>query len=61
MQIVKEDENHDLLQNMDRFEMNDEKFQLILLATYESDAHCEKVLSGIPFVDKMAKYVIEEG
>ena len=38
MKIVHEDENHDLVQNHGKFVMNEEKFQMIILADYTEDA-----------------------
>ena len=57
MKVVHEDENHDLLQVKDKYFMNDD-FQMIYLATYQSDEDCKKVMSNIPHSEHMAKFLV---
>ncbi len=57
MTVVKDDENVDLLGNKKCFAMN-ANFQIVILATYKSDADIVKLCSTIPHAEKMHKILI---
>ena len=58
MRVVREEENEDLVKNKGKFFMH-EKFQIVILSTYESDEQCIKFCEGIPGVENMAKFIIK--
>ena|ERR1719198_1872237 len=57
MKVVHESENHDLLNNAGKYYMNDD-FQMIYLATFQSEEDCRKILENIPHSEDMAKFVV---
>ena len=57
MKVVKEEENEDLLKNKGKYSMHD-NFQMIYLATYQSNEDAEAILRNIPHSEKMAKFII---
>ena len=57
MSVVKDDENVDLHGNKKCFSMNP-NFQLVILATYKSDAELKKLCSLIPHSERMHKIII---
>ena len=61
MQVVKTDENHDMLLQKGKYFMHD-NFQMIILGTHkpgeQSEADVKSLLECIPFSDKMAKYLV---
>ena len=59
IQIVKKNENKDLVGNPGCYIMNT-KFQIVFLYTYKSDEECQRVAETIPHSDKMRKLIIEE-
>ena len=59
MKVVKDEENYDLLGNKKMYSMN-EKFQLVVLSTYQSDADLAKLLRRVPNSDKMNKLLISK-
>jgi hypothetical protein len=59
IQIVKKEENKDLVGNPGCYIANS-KFQIVFLYTYKSDEECRKVAETIPHSDKMRKLIIEE-
>ena len=50
MKVVKQEENHDILLVKDKFCMHD-NFQLVYLATYQDEAHVQKILENTPHSD----------
>ncbi len=50
MKVVKEEEDHDLLGNKKMFCMR-EKFQMVVLATYQNDEELVRVTNNIPHSD----------
>ena len=59
MQVVKPEENHDLLMNEGKYSMH-EKFMIIVLATYQSEEDTQKLMDGLPHVDQFVKYIVKD-
>ncbi len=59
MKVVKEDENHDLLGNKKMYVCRD-KFQLCVLATYDSEQHICQVVDAVPNSEDFVRLIIEK-
>jgi hypothetical protein len=58
MKVVRENENYDLLGNKKLYSMHD-KFQMCILATYESDDQIVRLTKKIPHVGEFEKLIVE--
>ena len=59
MKIVKDEENYDLLGNKKMYYLM-EKFQICILALYESDEQIFRITNKIPNSDLMVRLIIEK-
>ena len=59
MQLVKEEENFDIMESPNTYCMAKD-FNIIFLAKYQSDEKCEMLLQNIPHSEKMMKLIVVE-
>ena len=58
MSIVKDGENKDMMGNAGQYVLNP-KFNMFILADYQSDEECQALLNIIPHSANMKKYIIQ--